>query len=265
MAMNARLEAEVAAAMERHRIAEAALAHAQKMEALGQLAGGVAHDFNNAAAAVLAGLQLLERRHGEAVRALGPEAHRLVSGIREAAGRGGAVAHRLLGFARRERLEPAELDAAELLEGLREVLATTLGAGVRVRTEVSPGGLRLFADKALLETTLINLAVNARDAMPEGGEVVLGAAAARPGERPPGGLGRGPWLRLYVADTGEGMDAATLARATEPFFTTKPTGKGTGLGLPMAQGFATRSGGALHIASAPGRGTVVTLWLPQAG
>ena len=258
-----RLSREVA---ERER-AEARLHHAQKMEALGQLAGGVAHDFNNSAAVVLAGLALLGKRHGAALAAAGPDAARLLAGLKDGAERGASVARRLLSFARREELRAADIEPAELLDALREVLANALGPGVRVRVEAPSGLPALRADRPGLETTLINLAVNARDAMPGGGTVVLGAAAEilcqdRARDL---GLAPGAYVRLWVGDTGVGMDAATLARATEPFFTSKAKDRGTGLGLSMAEGFATQSSGALRIESAPGEGTTVALWLPRAG
>jgi PAS domain S-box-containing protein len=258
-----RLAREVA---ERER-AEARLHQAQKMEALGQLAGGVAHDFNNSAAVVLAGLALLEKRHGAALAAAGPAVARLLAGLREGAERGASVARRLLSFARREELRAAAIEPAELLGALREVLANALGPGICVRVEALAGLPALCADRPRLETTLINLAVNARDAMPGGGTVVLGAAAEDlPPERARQlGVAPGAYVRLWVADAGVGMDAATLARATEPFFTSKPKDRGTGLGLSMADGFAGQSGGALRIESAPGKGTTVTLWLPRAG
>ena len=257
-----RLSREVA---ERER-AEARLHHAQKMEALGQLAGGVAHDFNNSAAVVLAGLALLRKRHGPALAAAGPEAARLLAGLKDGAERGASVARRLLSFARREELHAADVAPAELLDALREVLANALGHGVHVRVEAPCGLPALRADRPGLETTLINLAVNARDAMPGGGTVVLGAGAedVAPDRARDLGLAPGAYVRLWVADTGTGMDAETLARATEPFFTSKAKDRGTGLGLSMADGFATQSGGALRIESAPGVGTTVMLWLPRA-
>ncbi|MBL6457352.1 PAS domain S-box protein [Belnapia sp. T6] len=262
-----RAEAELAREMAERAAAQERLRQAQKMEALGQLAGGVAHDFNNASAAVLAGITLLERRHGAALAAEGIGALRLLAGLREGAERGVAVSRRLLAFARREALNATRLDPAELLGGLRDLLGGTLGLGVRMRIE-APTGLPAFeADQRQLETVLINLAINARDAMPGGGEVILDAAAetvAEDSAQHPAGLRPGRYVRLSVRDTGIGMDAATMARATEPFFTTKPKDRGTGLGLSMASSFATQSGGGLRLESEPGRGTTVILWLPQA-
>jgi signal transduction histidine kinase len=248
--------------------AQERLRQAQKMEALGQLAGGVAHDFNNSSAAVLAGITLLEKRYSAALAAAGPGALRLLAGLRDGAERGAAVSRRLLAFSRLERLNATALGPAELLGGLRDMLANALGPGIRVGIEAPPGLPVLQADRRQLETVLINLAINARDAMPsDGGEVTFGAApevVAEAGERHVAGLLPGKYVRLWVADTGAGMDAATLARATEPFFTTKPQDRGTGLGLSMAHGFAAQSGGALSLQSELGRGTTVTLWLPQA-
>ena len=258
--------AELAEEAIRRAAAQDALRQAQKMEALGQLVGGIAHDFNNAAAVVLAGLGLLQKRYGAALDAAGPEAAKLLAGAREGAERGAAVARRLLAFARREELRASTLEPAEILGRLREVLGAALGHTVSVRVDVPPRLPPLHADRAQLETALINLAVNARDAMPHGGVVVLGARAVESGaeEEARLRLPPGTYLRLEVTDTGTGMDAATLARAAEPFFTTKPKGKGTGLGLAMVDGFATQSGGALQIVSEPGRGTSAYLWLPRA-
>lgn len=240
------------------------LAQAQRMEALGRLAGGVAHDFNNVLQAVLGGAKVIQRRPGDA------NAVRRIAGmVAEAAERGASVTRRLLAFARRGELRAEPVEIGPLLAGLREVLTHTLGANIRVRIEADPALPPILTDRGQLETVLVNLSVNARDAMAPrgGGDLSLSAALEEvpAGAEHPAGLPPGSYLRLTVADTGAGMDAATLARAAEPFFTTKPKGEGTGLGLPMAKGFAEQSGGALRIESTPGRGTEVTLWLPRAG
>jgi PAS domain S-box-containing protein len=239
------------------------LAQAQRMEALGQLAGGIAHDFNNVLQAVQGGGALLERNPTDAD---GVRRHSRM--ILEATERGGAITRRLLAFSRRGDLRAESVDPAMLQSSIRDILSHTLGDGVKVGIELAPNLPPLFADKGQLETVLINLATNGRDAMAGIGTLTLAANAetVRPDQVPDhrGGLKAGSYVRLSVSDTGTGMDAKTLARASEPFFTTKPTGKGTGLGLAMARGFAEQSGGGFHIASAPGRGTTVTLWFPVA-
>jgi CheY-like chemotaxis protein len=189
--------------------------------------------------------------------------------IAEAARRGASVTRRLLAFSRRADLRAEAVDAPALLEDMREILSHTLGAGIEVRIQAPAALPPLLADKGQLETVLVNLAANARDAMGGAGVITLSGIVEevpRGTRRPalPAALRAGAYLRLSVADTGAGMDAATLARAAEPFFTTKPLGKGTGLGLAMARGFAEQSGGALAIESSPGRGTTVRLWLPVA-
>ncbi|WP_146216963.1 hybrid sensor histidine kinase/response regulator [Falsiroseomonas bella] len=242
--------------------AESRVRQAQRMEALGQLAGGVAHDVNNVLQAVASGARMMLRKPEDA-----PQVRRLAGMVLEATERGAAVARRLLAFARQGELRAADVAAGPLLEDLREVLTHTLGAGVTVHIQVAPGLPTLRADKGQLETVLVNLATNARDAMAGTGGGVLTLAAVpeevAEGVRHPAGLLPGHYVRLGVADTGSGMDAATLARAAEPFFTTKPAGSGTGLGLAMAKGFAEQSGGGFAIRSAPGAGTTVTLWLPR--
>ena len=242
---------------------QAKLAHAQRMEALGQLAGGIAHDFNNVLQAVQGGCALIERRPGN------PEGvKRFARMILEAAERGATVTHRLLAFSRRGELQAEPLDVGSLLANTREILAHTLGTGIEIRLEVTDGLPPLFADKGQLETVLVNLATNARDAMAGTGTLTLGAVAETLTHddelRFPVNLKAGSYLRISVSDTGAGMDAVTLKKAVEPFFTTKPTGQGTGLGLAMASGFAQQSGGGLHIESIPNRGTTVRLWLPVA-
>ncbi|MFC7738061.1 ATP-binding protein [Roseomonas sp. GCM10028921] len=254
---NSRLQAEIA----ERQTTEAALLQAQKVQAVGQLAGGIAHDFNNVLQAVLGGVSLIRRRAGD------PEAiGRLAGMVEDAARRGESVTRRLLAFSRREELRAGVLEIAGLLEGLQEVLSATLGSRIRVRVEAAPGLPPVLVDRGQLETVLVNLATNARDAMPTGGALTLLADAQRvEGACEVKGLAPGHYVRITVMDTGEGMDAATLARAAEPFFTTKPLGQGTGLGLAMARSFAQGSGGALAIASAPGEGTRVSLWLPVTG
>jgi CheY-like chemotaxis protein len=186
----------------------------------------------------------------------------------EASERGASITRRLLAFGRRGDLRAEAFDVGSLLAGLREILAHTLGAPIGVTVRLGADLPPLLADKGQLETALVNLATNARDAMPEGGRLTLAAETeiVAAGAAPHGaGLAPGRYVRLTVADTGGGMDAATLARAAEPFFTTKDLGVGTGLGLPMAKGFAEQSGGALAIESSPGKGCTVTVWLPAAG
>jgi CheY-like chemotaxis protein len=189
---------------------------------------------------------------------------RLARLLRQAAERGGSIGRRLLAFARRDILEIEPVDLAIVLKGLRD-LGHPFGSDIDIRIEAEPGLAAVLADKAQLEAVLLNLAANARDAMPNGGELTFSAAGETVAqERDDPILKAGPYVRISVADSGTGMDPATLRRATEPFFTTKPMGKGTGLGLSIAQGFAQQSGGALSIRSEPGRGTVVSMWLPRA-
>ncbi len=260
--LNEGLEARVREALAAREEALARLAQAQRMEALGQLAGGVAHDFNNVIQAVQGGARLIEGRPDDV-----PRVRRLAAMIAEAGGRGAAVTRRLLAFSRRADLRAEPLDAADLLAGMREILVHTLGTGIEVRVQVQPRLPPLLADKGQLETVLVNLATNARDAMGGNGAITLSAMAEAGADGvaetlDPAILRAGTYVRLSVSDTGAGMDAATLARASEPFFTTKGLRQGTGLGLAMARGFAEQSGGALHIESAPGRGTTVRLWFP---
>ena len=261
-ALNEGLEARVRQEIAIREQAQAQLAHAQRMEALGQLAGGIAHDFNNVLQAVTGGLSLIQRRSGDA------EAVRRLSGMAaDAAGRGAAITGRLLTFARRGELQAVPVQPVVLLEGLRAMLGPTLGANITVLVAVPASLPSLLADRAQLETALVNLAINARDAMPHGGTLSLSAGAEMAGGVPdqPPDLAPGLYIRLVLTDTGIGMDEATLDRASEPFFTTKAPGQGTGLGLSMARGFAQQSGGGLCIHSQLGAGTTVALWFPQAG
>jgi PAS domain S-box-containing protein len=236
------------------------LAQAQKMKALGQLAGGIAHDFNNILQAVSGAAALIEQRPGDQDRV-----RRLTRTMLAAASRGTSITQRLLSFARRGELRATPIATSDLLNSMREVLGHTLGTGIRVSASFPPSIPSIVADQPQLETALINLGTNGRDAMPDGGTLLLSAEAENvTDDYHPAGLARGDYVRLSVADSGTGMDAATLARVSEPFFTTKPLGQGTGLGLAMAKGFAEQSGGGLSIVSTPRKGTTVTMWLCQA-
>jgi signal transduction histidine kinase len=256
--LEARVREEVAA----REAAQARAAMAERMQALGQLAGGIAHDINNVLQAVAGAIALIQRRPND------QDAIRRFAGLAmEAVERGASVTGRLLSFGRQGALRAETVDVGALFNGLREILTFTLGAGVAVRVTLADTRLDVVADKGQLETVLVNLATNARDAMPSGGTLTF--AAERDVVAPdqaghPAGLAPSAYVRITVADTGTGMDAAVLARSREPFFSTKQTGSGAGLGLPMAHGFAEQSGGALAIDSQPGEGTTVTLWLPEA-
>jgi signal transduction histidine kinase/CheY-like chemotaxis protein len=252
----ARLQAETAA----REHAEAAMAHARRMSALGTLAAGIAHDFNNILQSVTGNATLLARRTGEA-----QHTHLLAGSILDAAERGGAISRRVLAFARQESLATEPVAVDEILHSAAELLEHTLHRSIRLGITAAPDLPPALADRAQLETVLVNLAANARDAMPRGGTLSFHAAAEAVGAGCASPhLAPGRYIRIDVADNGAGMDTATLGRAAEPFFTTKPKGNGTGLGLALARDFAEQSAGAFAIASEPGLGTVVTLWLPQA-
>jgi PAS domain S-box-containing protein len=240
--------------------AEARLHEARKMEALGQLTGGVAHDFNNLLMVVLGNLALLRKRIPPE-----PRLTRLLDGAQQGAERGAALTSRMLAFARRQELRPAPTDLAALVRGMATLLERSVGPQVRVVLDLPEGLPPALVDANQLELALLNLVVNARDAMPGGGEVRLRIEPVlAPAADAPPGLAPGAYLRIALKDTGAGMDAATLERATEPFFTTKGVGKGSGLGLSMVHGLAQQSGGGLAIASRPGEGTQVAVWLPRA-
>jgi PAS domain S-box-containing protein len=258
---NADLEARVREAVAARQAVQVQAAHAESLQALGQLAGGIAHDFNNILQAVEGAVALIERRPTDALGV-----GRMVRLAREAVGRGASITRRLLAFGRRDTLRAEPMEVAGTLAGIQEILTHTLGAAIAVEVRVADDVGRMLADKGQLETALVNLATNARDAMPNGGRLTLAATgeSVAEGAPHPAGLAAGRYVRLTISDDGAGMDAETLRRATEPFFTTKPSGAGTGLGLPMVGGFAERSDGALALASEPGEGTTVTLWLPAA-
>ena len=240
--------------------AQEALRQAQKMEAMGQLTGGVAHDFNNLLTPIVASLDILQRR------GVGSEREqRLMEGAAQSAERAKTLVQRLLAFARRQPLQPVAVDIADLVRGMADLVSSTTGPQIRVAVEVEDDLPPAKADPNQLEMALLNLAVNARDAMPEGGTLRITAAAEEVKGPVAGRLKLKPskYIRLSVADTGVGMDKDTLARAVEPFFSTKGVGKGTGLGLSMVHGLTSQLGGALVIHSRPGLGTNVELWLPQ--
>ncbi|WP_267382916.1 MULTISPECIES: PAS domain-containing protein, partial [unclassified Sphingomonas] len=254
--LNERLETRVAARSAKLQEAEDALRQSQKMEAMGSLTGGVAHDFNNLLTPIVGALDLLQRKGVG-----GEREQRLIAGAIQSADRARTLVQRLLAFARRQPLQPVAVDIAGLVKGMAELLASTTGPQVDVVVDVADDLPPANADPNQLEMALLNLGVNARDAMPDGG--TLRISATRESVRAPRGtLKPGHYVRLSVADTGLGMDEATLARAAEPFFSTKGVGKGTGLGLSMAHGLAAQLGGALTIQSRQGVGTNIELWLP---
>ena len=229
----------------------------QKVETLGQLTGGVAHDFNNLLTPIVGSLDLIGRRDG-----LSPRDKRLIDGALQSAERARVLVQRLLAFARRQRLDAGPVDLGQLLNGLRELIERSIGPRIAVQIAVPAGLAPAEVDANQLELAILNLALNARDAMPDGGTLRLSARVARIGA--PNTLAAGRYVVITVSDTGTGMDAETARRAIEPFFSTKGVGKGTGLGLSMVHGLAAQSGGRLTIDSAPGKGTAIVLWLPVA-
>ena len=241
------------------RLLESQLIQAQKMDAIGKLTGGIAHDFNNLLAAVIGGLGLIERR-----AELGEEQQRILAMTKRAAEQGSELVRRLLAFARRQRLEPHSIELESLQGAVLELLTHTLGGLVNLEWRVEEGIWAVFADQAQLELALVNLIINARDAMPAGGTVTILAENrhAESGELP--AIPGGDYVRLAVRDTGSGISADILEKVMEPFFTTKEVGKGSGLGLSMVYGFAKQSDGAFRIESTPGTGTTAELWLPRA-
>jgi signal transduction histidine kinase len=247
---NAKLVREIA---EREEF-EVALRQAQKIEAIGQLTGGVAHDFNNLLMVITGGLSLLDKPQSDERR------QRILDGMRNAADRGAGLSKQLLAFARRKPLTAEPVDLARRINGMRDLLDRTLRGDVHVETEFAQDLWPASVDPAELELVLLNLCVNARDAMPQGGTIIIRA------ENAPGltnGSLNGDFVRLTIADTGSGMPPEVLAKVFEPFFTTKEIGKGSGLGLPQVHGFAKQSGGSVEIDSSVGAGTTITLILPR--
>jgi len=237
------------------------LHESQKMESIGQLTGGVAHDFNNLLAVILGSLSLLKKSLPD-----DPRISRLLEGAIQGAERGATLTKRLLAFARRQELQLEAVEMQKLIPDLLDFLRQSVGPNISIEVDISPEVHPVKIDANQFELALMNLAVNARDAMPKGGVLTISCRdeTAAGQNDVPKELPRGDYVRISVADTGVGMNESTLAKALEPFFTTKGIGKGTGLGLSMVHGLTVQSGGAMHITSKPGKGTAVHLWLPRA-
>ncbi|HEY1735069.1 MAG TPA: response regulator, partial [Methylovirgula sp.] len=246
---------------ERTRERESAMAQlfeAQKIDSIGHLTGGVAHDFNNLLMAIFGSLEVVRKRLSD------DRTIHLIDNAIECTTRGAALTKRLLAFARRQELNPMPTDVAVLFDGIRDLLSRAIGPTVHLTSTISNTLPAVKVDPNQLELALLNLAVNARDAMPDGGTLDISAEKIKGVAAPSNGLQPGDYVCLAISDTGGGMDEATLARATEPFFTTKEPGRGTGLGLSMVHGMAAQLGGALRLSSSPGSGTVARLFLPIA-
>jgi PAS domain S-box-containing protein len=243
------------------RRAEELLRQSQKMEAVGQLTGGIAHDFNNMLAVVMGSLNLMQRRIAKGDTDVGRYVEAAMDGARRAA----SLTQRLLAFSRQQPLAPEAIDASHMITGMSELLASSLGETIRVETIAAGGLWRVHADPNQLENALLNLAVNARDAMPDGGCLTIETANAAIDDAyaHEHGVAAGDYVMIAVTDTGTGMTSDVAARATEPFFTTKDVGAGTGLGLSQVFGFVRQSGGHMKIYSEPGYGTAVKLYLPR--
>ncbi|MFL9826377.1 response regulator [Rhodoplanes sp. SY1] len=261
--LNETLEQRIVAGIVERESMLAKLHEAQRLETIGHLTGGFAHDFNNLLTPIIGNLDLLRRRLPEADRS-----QRLIASALQGAERAKTMVQRLLAFARRQVLEPRPVDVARLVEGMADFVGRSLGPQITFAVEAAADLPAARVDPTQLELAILNLAVNARDAMPDGGTLTV-AVDGRTIDRHTDaahrfGLRHGEFVRIVVTDTGTGMDAATLTRAIEPFYSTKGIGKGTGLGLSMVHGLAAQSGGALVLSSAPGAGTRAEIWLPIA-
>ena len=261
-ALNDTLEQRVATRTAELMQAEEKLRQSQKMEAVGQLTGGLAHDFNNLLAGISGSLELMSKRFEQGRFS---EMDKYMTAAQSAAKRAAAVTHRLLAFSRRQTLDPRPTDVNALMEGMTDLIQRTVGPGISVETIAEPQLWPALVDVSQLENALLNLCINARDAMPEGGRITLETAnlcmdreMARAHDLP-----EGQYLSLCVTDTGTGMTPDVMANAFDPFFTTKPIGQGTGLGLSMIYGFAKQSGGQVRLNSQLGQGTSLCIWLPR--
>jgi signal transduction histidine kinase len=256
--INQQLEKRVEERTRERELALAQVHEMQKMESLGQLTGGLAHDFNNLLMGILGCLQYIGKRIPD-----DPKSKRMVKAAQESAERGAALTKRLLAFARRQELHPEAIHLGSLIDGLSEMLRRSVGPTIGIELHLADDLDLIEADPNQLELALLNLTLNARDAMPNGGRIAITARNADLSNAMVA-LQSGRYVELSVIDDGAGMDDSTLKRCTEPFFTTKERGKGTGLGLSTVQGMAVQSGGAMHIISTPGKGTTVNLWFPVA-
>jgi signal transduction histidine kinase/CheY-like chemotaxis protein len=250
------LERRVAAEVAERLRAEEALRQAQKMEAVGQLTGGIAHDFNNLLTPILGGLELISRQAND------ERTQRIAGAALESARRGAKLTSQLLAFSRLQRVSMTPVPVNRIVANMQDLLRHSVGQAIRIETRLGAEDGYAVCDVNQLENAILNLGINARDAMPDGGVLTISSERVEVVGEPD--LADGPYLRLSVADTGSGMTPDVLQRATEPFFSTKPLGKGTGLGLAQVYGIARQSGGTLQIESSPGDGTCVRLLLPAA-
>ncbi|TGX37981.1 response regulator [Sphingomonas naasensis] len=257
--LNETLERRVDDAIKERESALAQLHEAQKLETLGQLTGGIAHDFNNLLTPITGALDLMARRYGDDARSA-----RLIDGALQSAERAKTLVQRLLGFARRQALETRAVDVADLVEGMRDLIVSSIGPAIELRITAAEALPAASVDPNQLELAILNLCVNARDAMPAGGALTLAMEYAEPGTAGAPPSPAAGYLRVSVLDTGTGMDEETLSRAVEPFYSTKELGKGTGLGLSMVHGLAAQLGGEFRLSSEVGKGTRADLYLPVA-
>ncbi|HKS13815.1 MAG TPA: ATP-binding protein, partial [Pseudomonas sp.] len=256
VALNESLEARVAAMLAQREAAMLQLHEARKMEMVGQLTGGIAHDFNNMLTPIIASLELIRRRQDD------ERSTRLIDGALQSADRARVLVGRLLSFARRQTLKPQAVALSALVSDMQELMSRSIGPTIEVVTFIDPALPAVVVDPHQLELAILNLVVNARDAMGEGGRLLLRAGVERRQDGRQGPLAVGRYVWLQVSDSGSGMSEEVLKRCIEPFYSTKTIGKGTGLGLPMVQGLALQSGGGFTIHSRPGEGTEATIWLP---